>query len=439
MIRNLERYLLVLPTALVFTFSQAQQATTLPEPLTLEAALAVANNPEHFQIRRSQESLNLVLSESEANLSDNDVTVNLSGRLRKVGVSDVGDPDEDNDSVISLFARKPLYDFGKSSRLDEVSQIKYELAELEQAIVIEQRELDITRKYLDVINADNEYLRHNEDLAIGFIRWDRARENLELGLTSELDVIEKQAAYERIRQHRYGSENRQRLTRIILAEAMGYPDSPPSELAVPDFNRTATLGDDVDKLVEQALQYSLAARIQQKKLQLATKNIELASDTVNPSLKGELEYSEYAREGGTRDDWRATIYFDVPLYSGRRESSRVAIAQSRHRQALSDQMKLHSDLRIQVLELWQTIRQSRLELDGALINQEYRDMYLDRSRAEYELEFKSDLGDAMVEFSNSRMLVYRSAFEHEMAWRKLEKLVGKTFLQNLHNSGDNNG
>lgn len=435
----LGRCLLVLSVALACNLSFAQQVATLPEPLTLQAALSVANNPEHFQILHSQEGLNQLTSEAEANLADNDVTVNVSGRLRKVGVGKQGDPDEDNDSAVSLFVRKPLYDFGKTSRHDEVSQIKFEVAELEQALIIEQRELEITQKYFDVLNADNEYLRHNEDLAIGFIRWDRARENLELGLTSELEVIERQAAYERIRQHRYNSENKQRLTRIILAEALGYPDSPPSELAIPELNRGATLGDDVDKLVEQAIRHSLAARIQQKKLQLASKSIELASDTVNPSLKGELEFSEYARDGGTRDDWRATIYFDVPLYSGRRESSRVAMAQSRHRQALSDQMKLHSDLRIQVLQLWQTIRQSRLELDGALINQEYRDMYLDRSRAEYELEFKSDLGDAMVEFSNSRMLVYRSVFELEMAWRKLEKLVGKTFLQNLQNSGDING
>lgn len=428
-----------MPAMLVCNISLAQQAVSLPEPLTLQAALSVANNAEHFQVRHSQESLNYLTSESDANLADNDLTVNLSGRLRKVGVGELGDPDEDNDSVVSLFVRKPLYDFGKTGRLDEVSQIKFELGQLEQALVIEQRELDIIQKYFDVLNADNEYLRHNEDLAIGFIRWDRARENLELGLTSELEVMERQAAYEKIRQHRYHSENKQRLTRIILAEALGYPNSPPSELAVPELDRSVTLGDDVDKLVEQAIQFSLAARIHQKKLQLANKNIELASDTVNPSLKGELEFSEYARDGSTRDDWRASVYFDVPLYSGRRESSRVAMAQSRYRQALSDQMKLHSELRIQVLKLWQTILQSRLELDGALINQEYRDMYLDRSRAEYELEFKSDLGDAMVEFSDSRMLVYRSLFELEMAWRKLEKLVGNTFLQNLQNSGDNNG
>jgi len=55
-------------------------------------------------------------------------------------------------------------------------------------------------------------------------------------------------------------------------------------------------------------------------------------------------------------------------------------------------------------------------------------MYLDKSRAEYELEFSTDLGDAMVQFSDSRMKVFQVYFEIEMAWLKLTKLLGESFV-----------
>lgn len=417
----------------------AQTADELPQPLTLETALQYAGREDHYQVESSEQRLQQALAEASAASSVNDVKVNLNGRLRKVGVSEVGDPDEDNDSLVSLFVRKPLYDFGKSARRDDLALLNTELRQLEKDYLIEQRELAITQKFFDVLNADNEFLRHNEDLAVGYIRFDRARENMELGLSSNIEVLELQAAYEKIRQNRYQSENMQRLTRVLLAEELGFPQSPPRELAVPELIADRTLDDNVDLLVQQAFNYSLAMKIQAKKLQIARQQIELADHTVGPRLDAELEFSDYARDASTRDDWRATIYFDVPLYAGNTEKSALDVARAQHQQALAEFQKYRSELRVEVLKLWQTILQNRIRLEGELVRQEYRDMYLDRSRAEYELEFKTDLGDAMVQYSESRRDAYQARFAIEMAWRKLEKLVGKEFLERMQTSGVSNG
>ncbi len=419
------------------------EAAELPQPLTLDAALGYVASEQHFQVQSSRFRLQQVEAEAGSALSGNDLEIKLAGHLRQVGVSDVvtdlGLDDTDNDSKISLLVRKPLYDFGKLDTQDKLGQLHADLERLHQAYLLEQRELSIVDKFFAVLNADNEFLRHNEELAIGFIRWDRARENQELGLTSEIEVIEQQTAYEVIRQNRYQAENMQRLTRILLAEELGFPDSPPSEVAVPELKRNYQLGDEVDKLVEQAYQHSLRMQIQQKKLQITSKKVELAENTIGPKLEAELEFSDYAREGRTRDDWRASIYFDVPLYSGSRKNSAISIAHAGHQQALIEMQQLRSELRVEVLKLWQAIRLNALRVEGELINQEYRDMYLDRSRAEYELEFKTDLGDAMVQFSNSRMQAYRARFALELAWRKLEKLVGTETLQQMQAIEVNNG
>jgi outer membrane protein TolC len=417
----------------------AQQAASLAQPLTLENALQLADNPNHYRVQMMDEQIRLAMAEAGVSMSGNDLQVNLSGHLRKVGVSEVGDPNEDNDSQINLFVRKPIYDFGRSAGLDDLAQARVELAQLERAHLVEQRELEIARKYFDVLNADNDFLRHNEDLAIGFIRWDRARENQELGLTSELEVLRLQTEYERIRQNRYQAENQQRYTRVILAESLGFPDSPPSDVALPQLPDPVRVSDDVDGMVQQAFQYSLLMQLRRKQLGLAMLRVRTAENTVTPSLDAELQFSDYAREGSTRDDWRASLYFDFPLYQGQRESAAIGVAQARHRQALAAMQQARSEIRVKVLELWQAIRQNSLDLQGALVDQDYRDMYLDRSRAEYELEFKTDLGDAMVQFSNSRRLAYQARFALELAWRELQQLVGPEYLKTIKIEGDANG
>jgi outer membrane protein TolC len=180
-------------------------------------------------------------------------------------------------------------------------------------------------------------------------------------------------------------------------------------------------------------------KVQQKRVDIAMQAIEVASHTSAPSLEAELEFSEYAKDGPNRDDWRASIYFDVPLYDGSRESSAVRIARARYNQALADLQKTRSALRVEVLRLWQEIRQNSLRLEGELVNQGFRDLALDRARTEYQLEFKADLGDSMVEYSNSRMLAYQARYALEMSWIKLEKLLGKEFLNELTKPGGGNG
>jgi outer membrane protein TolC len=429
----------MLPLMLVPALGIAAEPQKLADPLTLPVALEYAGKAEQFDMLSASERLQQALAESLSATSDNDMRINVSGRLRRIGVSELGDPTQENDSLISLFVTKPLYDFGKTDGIEALSELSVELRELEQQYLVEQRQMRITQKFFDVLNADNEYLRHNEDLAIGFIDWDRARERLELGLSSTLEVLEKQAAYERIRQNRLRAENLQRMTRVLLVEELGFPGQPPSEVAVPELRASGTIGDDVERMVKQAFKHSLLMKIQQKKVDIAMQAIEVASHTSGPTLEAELEISDYAKDGPNRDDWRASIYFDIPLYDGSRETSAIRIARARYNQALAELEKVRSAIRIEVLKLWQEIRQNSLRLEGELVNQSYRDLALDRARTEYQLEFKADLGDSMVEYSNSRMLAYQARYALEMSWVKLEKLLGEEFLKELAKTGGGNG
>jgi hypothetical protein len=64
-----------------------------------------------------------------------------------------------------------------------------------------------------------------------------------------------------------------------------------------------------------------------------------------------------------------------------------------------------------------------------VVEQDYRDRYLDRSRAEYELEFKTDLGDSMVLYSRSNANRLRALYAWELAYQRLAALIGAEFMQ----------
>ncbi|MCP4768997.1 MAG: TolC family protein [Gammaproteobacteria bacterium] len=412
--------------------SLALCADQLPEPLTLEAALNSAQNPAHFELLEVDQRLQALSAELGIEQGNNDFRIDLTGRIRQVGLNDIAeelDVDEDGgDSAASLVLSKPLYDFGLQDSLESTMGLQHQALEMQKQLLIERRRLAIMEKYFAVLNADNQFLSENEALAIGFIRYDNAAQDHELGLVAEIEVLRLQTEYEVIRQKRHLAVQRQRLTRNILAEAMGYPGQLSSDLEIPVVDSERSLLDDIESLVMRAMQFSLEARVAMANTRAAQAAIKIAESADGPTLDLELEVSTYERETRTRDDWRAGLYIEIPLYAGS-SPAKVNLAMAKYRQALAHQQQLHSHLRLEVLRLWQQLKQLQLENLGRVVEQDYRDRYLDRSRAEYELEFKTDLGDSMVLYSRSYSERMQTLYAFELAYQKLAALVGADFLQ----------
>ena len=124
------------------------------------------------------------------------------------------------------------------------------------------------------------------------------------------------------------------------------------------------------------------------------------------------------------------MYIEIPLYRGS-SAATLNLASAHYQRSLAQQQQLQSHLRIEVLRLWQQLQQLQLEIQGRAIEQDYRDRYLDRSRAEYELEFKTDLGDSMVLYSRSNSNRLRALYAFELAYQRLAALVGIEYLEAL--------
>ena len=411
----------------------AAGGTELPRPLTLEAALDTASNSSHYQILELDEQMRVIAAELGIEQGQSGFNLNLRGELSKVGPSDFVPNTPDNDSQAHLVLTKPIYDFGLQNSREGYLGLRLQALENERQLLIERRRLEIMERFFEVLNADNDFLAENEAMAVAYIRFDNARDDLELGLVSQADVLGRQTTYEKLRHQRTLAMNRQRLTRAMLAEAMGYPGQVPSDLEIPQIESQRPLPENLDQLVEQAQVHSLEARLANTNARVAQAAIGIAEDGDNPRLDLQLEVSHYERESRLRDDWRASLLFDIPLYKSV-STEKLSLAQARHRLALANQQQLQSELRLEVLELWHKIQQLGIKIEGDAVEREYRDYYLDRSRAEYELEFKTDLGDSMVLYSRSASERLRTLYSYELAYQRLGALVGEAFLKQRESS-----
>lgn len=96
--------------------------------------------------------------------------------------------------------------------------------------------LEIRQRFYDVLLGDLSYARDNEALAVAYVLFDRASVRQSLGQVSPLRTAELEADYQLIRRGRAASEAAQRVTRSLLAQALGRPGEWPRNLETPELH-----------------------------------------------------------------------------------------------------------------------------------------------------------------------------------------------------------
>jgi outer membrane protein TolC len=324
----------------------------------------------------------------------------------------------------SLLMRKSLYDFGRSHAQQQAAGSEVQAMDVRYQSQYEQRRLAIMRAFFDVLLADQENFRDNEALAVAYIELDRLRTRKELGQTSDIDVLEQERHYQAIRYQLLQSESRQRLTRSTLANQLNRPGQLPSELATPDFNHAAEPLPEYEQLLGLAQQHNPTVQALHLELEAAQRRVASARSEKLPRLDAELEASSYSRELGSNDRWRAGITLSVPIYNGDRINAAVAREQATVMRLQAALEQAQQELRQTVLDSWFALKQLVLQRDQAKSELNYRELYLDRSRANYEMEVKADLGDAMVRLSDAQLALVKNDFDTALAREQLRVLLG---------------
>jgi len=406
------------------TAQQQAEIKSLPDPLSLEQAIQLLDE-SHPDLARAQ----LKVERSRVDLQDaenlNAVQVNADARLRWV---DHPDPNpafpEHEDHRLGLVLTKPLYDFGHSEALSAAAGLDIQAASLGYTDARDRHAIKVMRNYFESILADLRASRDLEAMSVAFVRMDRGQDNHELGKISDIDLFELRSRYQDTRNKLYTSEGEARSSRIALALSLNRPGQQPSKLLPPvlPFENLELLS--YEDLLERVMAGNRTVQSMGRRLEAARTRTEAARAKYKPTITSTVERAEYSRDTATADRWRAGVEITVPLYDGGRSDAAVRRAQLHTSEAELNLRQMKMDLRQQVRELWEQVRALQAEGDASRAFADFRDLYLDRSRALYEMEVKTDLGDSMVEISKSQIRSAEQQFQLALALAQLNALAG---------------
>jgi len=404
----------------------ALAADPLPQPLTLEQALAFSQADNHPQTEAQLAAREAADAEREAAGAETGLDVRLlaDGRYVEPSTNDRGG--STNDSRVQLVISKPLYDFGQTQARVAAADALVDSAALTLESVYRQRRLAIMRAFFEVLLADLDYAAANESMAIEYVRLDRLRDRNSLGQASDVELAQQQVRYEKGRTARYQAESRQRLTRGTLAEALNRPGELSAELVPPVLKGLDREIPTLDELVKLALDDNPALAGLRARAESDRNRIQAARAAGRPVLTGELEAADYAREFATRDRYRASLLLDVPLYTGGRDDARQAKALAGLHATEASIAQKESELREFLRNAVERLTLLKVEREGASAEQRFRDIDLDRARAEYEHEFAADLGNAMADYSAAKLRRTRADYQTALTWAEIAAVTGKT-------------
>lgn len=391
------------------------------EKLTLDEALAGATAP-HPDRRIAESDLAVAQADRTLAGSRQDFALYIDGSLR-TGLRPDGDWKPDN--VGRIVARKPLFDFGRSSGAIEAAD--QEVAARQAALLNNEnlRRLDIMARYFDVLLADMQYAADNEFMAVAYVAWDNARDRAAVGQLSQPELMKLEAGYQDVRERRNASLQRMRATRQKLAQSINRPASLPTDLEEPALKDNNRPVPDYETLLPWVLAHNPRVMAARAQIEAADARIASARAERHPSIDAEVIGAGYSRESVTRDDVSAGLVFSVPLYQGERVDAREARERALKARTQAELQKLEFDLADALLANLQEIEWLRGSGRPAADKQiEYRDWALERARAEYELEMKTNLGTNMAETQMAQLRRKQVEYRLALALARLEALSG---------------
>ncbi len=408
-------------------FAQAQMEQSRPgwpEPLTLEFALQQidAQRPE---VLMAQAEVDAALASVEEERVRDATQLRLEARAAWLDPVPSATDQSSDDHRLALIARKRLYDFGYSAARAQSATAAVQAEELRYRVALAQQKMRALDRFYAVLIADQRFARDNEAMAIAYVTFDKVRERHALKEISDVDLMEAEATYESALLVRNASDQARRLSRQRLASVLGRPDVLPSEVLAPKF-QAAAIPEEVTPWLERALQHSPEIQAAQAQLSAAQQALAAARNLDGPTLEAEGQVATYSRKIGSREPWQAALIFNLPLHDGGAADAGVAKARAGQLRAQAQLESTRLEVREQVVALWLELQRLRGQFRANKQYSDFRELYLDRSRAEYELEMRTDLGDAMVQASDARLRHLQYQRDVLVTQAKLELLLGES-------------
>ncbi|HEB59742.1 MAG TPA: hypothetical protein ENJ01_11000 [Gammaproteobacteria bacterium] len=395
-----------------------------PQPLTLDFVLEHVDQ-SHPDLQLAEAAVAQARAVQQQAESRYGLRSSLLARLRWIEPSPLAHDPSRQDHRLRLQVSKRLYDFGRTAALEAAAEADLAAQQQRYRDALNQYRLAVMAAYFDVLLVDLEVIRDNEAMSIGYVNFDRAQSRNELGQLSDIELLRFESVYQLTRARQYASSTRQRTARQRLANLINRSDKLPAELTAPALP-------DVQRDIPEVAAWFASAEAANPELialqvavQGARERLSAAQAGSYPVLNGQAEVSAYRRESGGNDPWRVGLSLDVPLTTGGETRAQATQRRAELQATRARLERRRREIREAVLESWSALHSLRARRQELAVQAEYRDLYLDRSRALYELEMKSDLGDAMTQTSDVRLQQARVDYEITLAWARVRALLGQ--------------
>lgn len=413
--------------AVILPVSAAEEATP---PLTLDAALSVSLKRQ-YRVMDAEAGLAAAQANRAEVASWSDPTISVHGQWRYIQPSNLA-PDQNNrhDNALGISARRPLYDFGRQDLRFDAAEEQVDGARISVFGREQQQRLAILRAYFSVLMADQQYTELNERMAVVYVRFDKAKDRKQLGLTSDYEIAKMQRDYEDVQLARAKADADRRITRRHLAELMGTPDRIPAKLEKPKFPHLFDLKPpELEAAVAQMMQGDPLLQALRVEYTGSAHLLLAARDHNAPTIFAEVNGDYYQRPLGSRDPFRAGVYIQFPLYDGQLRDARIGRAQAARMALQARIAEREAELReyaVLLLNMIDVQRKAALSRVQALEN--YSDLNFTRKQTLYQMEKATDLGDAMVEESAAQLERMRATYTLATYWAELAVLEGRPIL-----------
>ncbi len=398
---------------------------TIPaNPLSLEEALSFANHP-HLELAAAGLELELAI-EKESKYRFHKRTsleaeiVPRSANRAQPGMGRMGD------GHLALQLEFLMHDFGRHQAGLKQARSVTGQASFSVNHETRRREIEIMSHYFAVLLADLDYAVKNEKMTLAFLRFNRLQEEMELhDAHAEVDVLEAETIYREEFHIREAANLNRQSTRRELGLVLGFPDYIPRDLIEPDVSKFVKREvPEYNELLEQIFAGSDVLAIEKLKLQQAIDAKEVTKAKYQPQLKAILRATEWEQETGSRNSASVALQFKIPLGAGDLRSKELWIDDIAIEQAKTNLDIIEHELRKRVFQLWKQLRLQHIAYTAANVRTEFRDQYMDRSRALYELEERSDLGDAQAELLRALHETRKIEYAIAITWAEIDALRG---------------
>ncbi len=406
--------------------AQVQAATELPENVSFDQAMKIVDENNHYEALLAKANYEAVNSELLQITGLNDFNIDMVALAQYVEASEVIPASSNEDHKISVLMTKTLFDSGYSNEKEQSVESKLSSVRLIMKQIRLDKRIEVARNFFDIKLSDMKFSLDNEAISIAFVRFNKTQERNDLKQSSDVDLLKAQFEYQQVRSQRYESETMQRISRARFAESIARPNDLPSDVIVPDLSFLDRKRPEFEDVLKLALSNNLQLRAQQLRVEAATHELAASRKQGGSTLSSEIEWAEYSYETPSRNNWRAALKYSIPLFENDSIKSLRATALAELQKQRVKQLQMESDIRQQCLEMWQRIYVLKAKQDIDEVAEEYRELYQDRSRAFYELEHRTDLGDSFVRVSEAKLEKFKNNFELVIVWMKLAMLTGAT-------------